>query len=114
MPAGVQQERLATPWLVVLRNMPFPAVASILVVTLGDSITPTLIVVVLVPFIPVLANVNKGLKSVDAGLVDRLRTLHATRWQIFCKAAWPAALPYYLAAHEIAFTGSIIAAIVAE
>jgi NitT/TauT family transport system permease protein len=27
---------------------------------------------------------------------------------------WPAALPYYVAAHEIAFTGSIAAAIVAE
>ena len=27
---------------------------------------------------------------------------------------WPSAIPYYIAAHEIAFTGSIIAAIIAE
>ncbi len=107
-------ERVATPWLVVLKNVPFPTVASILVVVMGDSLGPKLIIVVLVTFFPILANLNKGLKSVDPGLVDRMRTLHATRWQIFSKAAWPASLPYYIAAHEIAFTGSIIAAIVAE
>ncbi len=107
-------ERVLAPWLVALKNVPFPTVASILVVVMGDSLGPKLIVVVLVTFFPILANLNKGLKTADPVLIDRLRTLHATRWQIFRKAAWPAAIPFYLAAHEIAFTGSIIAAIVAE
>ncbi len=107
-------ERVMAPWLVALKNIPFPTVASILVVVMGDSLGPKLIVVVLVTFFPILANLNKGLKAADPVLIDRLRTLHASPWQIFRKAAWPAAIPYYLAAHEIAFTGSIIAAIVAE
>ena len=47
-------------------------------------------------------------------LLDRLETLNASRWEIFAKVRWPAALPYYVAAHEIAFTGSILAAIIAE
>ncbi|MDE0078774.1 MAG: ABC transporter permease subunit, partial [Caldilineaceae bacterium] len=37
-----------------------------------------------------------------------------SQWEIFTKVRWPSALPYYIAAHEIAFTGSIIGAVVAE
>ncbi len=57
---------------------------------------------------------TKGLRSTDSVLLDRMRTLNASRWQVFSKVRWPNALPYYIAAHEIAFTGSIIGAIVAE
>lgn len=107
-------EGLVAPWLVVAKNIPFPAIASILVVMFGDTLAPKLVVVVLVTFFPILANVSQGLKSADPVLTDRLRTLDATPGQIFRKVAWPAALPAYFAAHEIAFTGSIIAAIAAE
>ena len=107
-------EPFATPWMVVLKNIPFPAIASILIVTMGDTLAPKVIIVILVTFFPILANVSKGLKSVDPVLLDRMRSLHASRWQIFCKVSWPAAMPYYIAAHEIAFTGSIIGAIIGE
>ena len=107
-------EGFVSPWTVVIRNAPFVTVASILVVTFGDTLTPKVIVVVVVSFFPLLANLVKGLRSADPVLLDRLETLDASRWEIFAKVRWPAALPYYVAAHEIAFTGSIIAAIVAE
>jgi NitT/TauT family transport system permease protein len=69
---------------------------------------------VLVCFFPLLANLHKGLRAADPVLLDRLRTLRATRWQTFSKVRWPAALPYYMAAHEIAFTSCLTGAIVAE
>ncbi len=107
-------EEFVSPWTVVIRNAPFVTVASILVVTFGDTLTPKIIVVVVVSFFPLLANLVKGLRAADPVLLDRLETLNASRWETFTKVRWPAALPYYVAAHEIAFTGSIIAAIVAE
>ena len=107
-------EEFVSPWTVVVRNAPFVTVASILVVTFGDTLTPKVIVVVVVSFFPLLANLVKGLRAADPVLLDRLETLHASRWDTFAKVRWPAALPYYVAAHEIAFTGSILAAIVAE
>ena len=79
-----------------------------------DALGPWLIIVVLVCFHPLLANLNQGLKAADRVLVDRLRTLNGSRWEIFRYVLWPSALPYYLAAHEIAFTTSIVGAIVAE
>ncbi len=107
-------ESLAVPWTVVIKNVPFVTIASILIITLGDTPAPKIIIVVLITFFPILANVTKGLKSTDQVLLDRMQTLDANQWQIFRKVRWPSALPYYIAAHEIAFTGSIIGAIVAE
>jgi NitT/TauT family transport system permease protein len=107
-------ESLALPWTVVIKNIPFVTIASILIITLGDTPLPKIIIVVLVCFFPILANVTKGLKSTDQVLLDRMSTLDASQWQIFRKVRWPSALPFYIAAHEIAFTGCIIGAIVAE
>jgi len=107
-------EGFATPWLVLVRNIPFVTLASILLLALGDQLAPKLVIVVLVCFFPLLANLNKGLRSADAGSLDRMRTLRATRWQTFRAVRWPAAMPYYMAAHEIAFTGCLLGAIVAE
>ncbi|HRW03822.1 MAG TPA: ABC transporter permease [Caldilineaceae bacterium] len=107
-------ESLAVPWTVVIKNVPFVTIASILIITLGDTPLPKIIIVILITFFPILANVTKGLKSTDQVLLDRMQTLNASQWQIFSKVRWPSALPYYIAAHEIAFTGSIIGAIVAE
>lgn len=107
-------EALAIPWTVVIKNVPFVTIASILIIILGDTPLPKIIIVILVTFFPILANVTKGLKSADSVLLDRMQTLDSSQWEIFTKVRWPSALPYYIAAHEIAFTGSIIGAIVAE
>jgi NitT/TauT family transport system permease protein len=107
-------EEFTTPWMVVIKNVPFVTIASILVITLGDTPLPKIIIVVLITFFPILANVVKGLRSPDSVLLDRMKTLSATTWQVFWKVRWPFALPYYIASHEIAATGSIIGAIVAE
>ena len=107
-------EHFITPWTVIIRNIPYVAIASILIVTMGDTIGPKLIIVVLVTFFPLLANLKKGLRATPDVMLDRMRTLNASRWQVFLKVRWPNALPFYIAAHEIAFTGSIIGAIIAE
>jgi len=108
-------ESFITPWMVLIRNIPFVTIASIMVITLGsDSPIPKLVIVVLITFYPILANVIKGLKSVDPVLLDRMEVLHASKWQVFIKVRWPTALPYYVAANEISFTASIIGAIAGE
>ncbi|MBN9036799.1 MAG: ABC transporter permease [Rhizobiales bacterium] len=102
------------PWFVVMKNIPFVTIAPILVITLGQTPLPKVIIVFLVTFFPLLANVAAGLRAADKGLLDRLTVLDASKWQTFWKVRWPAAIPYYMAAHEVAFTGSIVSAVVAE
>jgi NitT/TauT family transport system permease protein len=107
-------EDFAEPWMVVVKNVPFVVIASIVVIILGQSIWPRVIVVVLISFFPVYANVQKGLREVDQVLLDRMASLNASKWEVFRHVRWPAAMPYYIAAHEIAFTTSVIGSIVAE
>ncbi len=57
---------------------------------------------------------DEGIRGGGSESFSRFQTLHATRWQRFRYVLWPNALPYYVAAHEIAFTSSIIAAVIAE
>jgi NitT/TauT family transport system permease protein len=103
-----------TPWIIILKNIPIVTIAGILIILFGDTLTPKVIIIILACFFPLLSNLVKGLQSADPVLIDRMRVLNASRWQIFCKVGWPAALPYYVAAHEIAFTSSVAAAIIAE
>ncbi|MFA3919424.1 ABC transporter permease [Ruegeria hyattellae] len=102
------------PWFIVIKNIPYVVIAPILILTLGSTPLPKIIIVFIVTFFPLVANVAAGLRAADEVLLDRMRVLNASRWQIFWKVRWPAAIPYYMAAHEIAFTGAIIAAVVAE
>lgn len=108
-------ETFVVPWTVLITKIPFIAIASILIILLGgDSLVPKVIIVVLVTFYPVLTNLNTGLRAAEAVLLDRMRTLHASRWQIFRHVRWPASLPFYMAAHKIAFPSCIIGAIIGE
>jgi NitT/TauT family transport system permease protein len=105
---------LATPWVVILKNLPIISVASLLIISFGDSPVPRILVVILICFHPILANLIKGFEQVDPNLIARFQTLHASRFQLFRYVLWPNALPYYAAAHEVAFTSSIVAAVLAE
>ncbi len=107
-------EAFITPWIIVIKNVPYVTVAGMLIILFGDTLTPKVIIIVMVCFFPLLSNLVKGLQAADPVLLDRMRVLNASRWQIFSKVRWPAALPYYVAAHEIAFTSSVVAAIIAE
>jgi ABC-type nitrate/sulfonate/bicarbonate transport system permease component len=107
-------EAFLTPWIIMVKNIPYVTVAGILIIVFGDTLTPKAIIIVMVCFFPLLSNLVKGLDAADPVLLDRMRVLNASRWEIFSKVRWPAALPYYVAAHEISFTNSVVAAIIAE
>ncbi len=107
-------QNILMPWFIVIKNIPYVVIAPILILTLGTTPLPKIIVVFIVTFFPLVANITAGLRAADDVLLDRMQVLNASRWQIFWKVRWPAAIPYYMAAHEIAFTGAIIAAVVAE
>lgn len=107
-------EDFSTPWTILVKNLPLPVYASILIVMMGDTLAPKVLVVIFFNFFPILANMSKGLKEVDQVLLDRCHSLHASQWTVFRKVRMPAALPYFIAAQEIALTGAITGAIVSE
>lgn len=105
---------LLMPAAITLRNVPYVALASVLVLAVGDGEWTRVAIVAIAGFFPVLVNTMRGLTSVDAVVLDRMRILDVPAWTVFLKVRLPCSLPFILAAQEITGSGSIIVAVVAE
>lgn len=107
-------ERVIVPLAVAVRNVPFVAIAPILFILLGYGPLPKIIIVMIITFFPVMANLSAGFASVNRNLRERFYIYRATRWQLFTKLQLPAAVPYFVAGLEIGISNTVIAAIVGE
>lgn len=120
--AGLALACLFLPWsrstivplAVGLKNIPFVAIAPILFITLGYGLMPKIIIVTVVSFFPILANLLAGFEAVSRNLEERFHLLKANRWQLFRKLQLPTAIPHFVTGVEIAGSNVIIAAIVGE
>jgi NitT/TauT family transport system permease protein len=102
------------PAAITLRNMPYVALVTVLVLAFGDSIGSKVTIVVLAGFFPVLVNTSRGLEAADPVVLDRMRVLNASWWETFSRVRLMYALPFIVSAQEITGSGSIIVAIAAE
>lgn len=107
-------EQLLSPLIVASQAVPIVALAPLLVIWFGPGTTSKVLVCTLVVFFPVLVNTVVGLRSVEPGLVDLMRSLQASRWQTFTKLELPAALPILLGGLKVGGTLSVIGAVVGE
>lgn len=106
--------RALYPLLVVSQTVPIMAVAPLLVIWLGYSIWPKIIVVALVCFFPIVVTTADGLQSADPDLLSLLQVMGASRQQVFFKVRVPGALPAMFSGIKIAVTYSVIGAIIGE
>jgi NitT/TauT family transport system permease protein len=107
-------ERTLFPIAVAVRTVPIIAIAPILVLLLGNSYAPKIVIAALISFFPTLVNMVRGLESVEASALELMRVLSATRAQTFFKLRLPSSLPFLFAALKISSASSVIGAIVAE
>jgi ABC-type nitrate/sulfonate/bicarbonate transport system permease component len=106
--------RAVYPWLVASQMVPVPAVAPILLLWMGFTIWPKLLVVALICFFPVAVNTIDGLRRVDRETLDLLRTFRASRLQQLRMVSLPAALPSVFSGFRVAMALAVIAAIFGE
>lgn len=107
-------ERAVMPLIVVVMVTPVVAIAPALVVAFGFGMMPKYIVTALVVFFPMLVNSLAGLRDVDGRALDVMRTLHASRWEIFRDLRFPGCMPFVFAGLRIAMPLAIVGAAVAE
>ncbi|MGN6170934.1 MAG: ABC transporter permease [Solirubrobacteraceae bacterium] len=106
--------RAVYPLLVASQTIPIPMIAPVLVLWLGFSILPKLVVIALVSFFPIVVTTLAGFAGVDAGLIKLMRTFDATRLRTFRHVELPAALPGVLTGAKIAVVVAVIGAVFAE
>lgn len=107
-------ERILAPYIVASQSVPVVAIAPLLVIWFGPGRISKVLICALIVFFPVLVNTIVGVRSVPKGLYELLRTLRATRWQVFRTLEIPAAMPMLLGGLKIGATLSVIGAVVGE
>lgn len=106
--------RTLYPILIVVQSTPIVAVAPIIVVTLGASDLPRIVITFLITFFPILVSTVTGLQATPPELIELSRSLRAGRTREILHVRLPFAVPHLFSAMKISTTLSIIGAVVAE
>ncbi len=107
-------KRLLYPYLIISQTVPLIAIAPLLILWLGYGLLPKILIVVLVCFFPITVSLIEGLELTDTDLLNLLKSMGASRWQIFYIVRWPHALPSLFAGLKIAATYSVMGAVIGE
>lgn len=102
------------PILIASQSIPTVVLAPILVLVMGFGIGPKLAIIGLFCFFPIVVNTVDGLGSVDREYIRMMLTLDASRWSIFRRVEFPAALPLVFSGTRIAATYAAIGAVFGE
>ena len=102
------------PFVVMFQAMPKVALAPLIIVWFGLGLTSKVVNAALVAFFPLMVNTIVGLRSAEEDKINLMKSLAATRTQIFWMLQLPNAMPYIFAGLEIAMIFALIGAIVAE
>jgi len=106
--------RTLYPILVIVQSTPIVAVAPIIVVTLGASDLPRVVITFLITFFPIVVSTVTGLTATPEELIELSRSLRAGRAREMLHIRLPFAVPYIFSALKISITLAIIGAVVAE
>jgi NitT/TauT family transport system permease protein/putative hydroxymethylpyrimidine transport system permease protein len=104
----------AYPLIVASQTIPIIVISPILLVWLGFGIGPKIVVVALICFFPITVNVLDGLRSTEPDAIKLMRSLDASRWQIFRRVEGPTALPSFFTGAKIAVVLAPIGAVFGE
>lgn len=102
------------PILIATQSIPKVAIAPIILVWFGLGMQSKLAIAFLVAFFPIVVDTATGLRETPPGLIELARSLRATRWQIFRKVQFPAALPFIFSGAKVAVTLAVIGAVIGE
>jgi len=107
-------ERTLYPLLIAMQSMPRIALAPIIIVWFGFGVSSKIVLGAFSAFFPIFLNTVHGMIAVDPEQLALMRSLRASRVQIFWKIKIPSALPFLLAGANIGIIFAILAVIVGE
>ena len=107
-------ERAILPILVSSQTIPIIAIAPLLLIWVGYGLASKIIVVALISFYPITVNTIDGLKAINSDMIAMMKSLGASRWQIFTKLQIPTSLPYMFSGIKVGISISVIGAVIGE
>lgn len=106
--------RALYPLLVITQTIPTVAIAPLLVLWLGYGIGPKVTLIVIVTFFPITIGLLDGFMSADTDAIKLLRSMNASKSQIFRHIKLPSAMSHFFAGLRISASYSVVGAVIAE
>ena len=106
--------RVVQPFIVALGSIPIIALAPMVIIWFGTGLASKIAMSTLSVVVVALVTSYRGAMSVDPDQVNLMRTLGASKWQIFRKLVVPASLSDIFAGLKLTVGFALIGAIIGE
>lgn len=107
-------DKVISPVLVFLQTVPYISVAPLLIIWFGFDMKSKIVVSFLMGYFPIVIAVAAGMNAVESEMVDLIRSMSASKWQVFWKGRLPNSLPYLFSGAKISVALATSGAIVGE
>ena len=107
-------EAFFMPLLVSLNMIPKVALGPLIIVWFKYGVFPNTLMAFSICVFPILLTTARGLREIEPELLDLVRSLKGSRWQLFTKIQLPGALPYIFSGMKVAAILAVAGAIVGE
>ena len=102
------------PIVVLTQTVPTVAIAPLLVLWFGYEMLPKVILIVLTTFFPITVSLLDGFRSADKDMINLMRSMGATKQQIFRHVKFPGALNHFFASLRISASYAVVGAVISE
>ena len=107
-------ERASMPVIVLLQSTPVAVLAPVFLIWFGFGYWPKVMVATVFCYIPFTINEFTGLRAFDPNAYELLRSVSASRWEIFWKLRFPQSLPYLFSAGRLCVGLALVGAVIGE
>lgn len=102
------------PLIITSQTIPIITIAPLFAIWFGFGYLPKIVIVVLVCFFPITISLLEGLASVEEDLLNLIKSMGASKFEIYKIVKLPAAMPNFFSGLRISGTYSIMAATIGE
>jgi ABC-type nitrate/sulfonate/bicarbonate transport system permease component len=102
------------PIMTIFYASPLVALAPLVIVFFGVGVSGKAILIFLLAVFPFIFNARAGVRAVDPLLINVVRSMGGTEWDLYRKVLIPSVLPYIVAGARIAVGRGLIGILVGE
>lgn len=102
------------PLLIITQTIPSVAIAPLLVLWMGFEMAPKVTLVAITTFFPITIGLLDGYAAADREAAELLRSMGASRGQIFRHLKFPAALSHFFSGLRVSASYAVVGAVISE
>jgi NitT/TauT family transport system permease protein len=102
------------PLMTVFYASPLVALAPLVVIFFGVGVGGKAMIIFFLAVFPFIFNTYAGVRAVDRLLINVVRSMGGSEWNLYLKVIFPSVLPYIVAASRIAVGRALIGVLVGE